>query len=43
MLVQSVLEDRFDVLVGVGLEEERSGTGSLQTFGRIALLQAQDA
>jgi hypothetical protein len=36
LLVQSVLEDGFNVLIGVGLEGQSSGTGSLQTFGGIA-------
>jgi len=38
LLVQSALEDRFDVFVGVSLEDERPATGSLQTFGSIPFL-----
>jgi len=36
LLVQSVLEDGFDVFVGVGLEGQGSGASVLQTFGSIA-------
>lgn len=43
LLVQSALEDGFDVFIGVGLKDESSGTSSLQTFGRVTFLQAEDS
>jgi hypothetical protein len=42
LLVQSVLEDGFDIFVGVGLEGQGSGTSGLQTFGTIPFFQAED-
>ena len=41
MLVQSILEDGFYVLVGVGLEGQGSGTGRFQTLWRIPFPQPQ--
>jgi hypothetical protein len=43
LLIQSVLEDGFYVFIGVGLNEQSSGTGSFETFGSISFFQAQDA
>jgi hypothetical protein len=43
LLVQSVLEDGFDILVGVGLEGQGTGASGLQTFGSVAFFQAEDS
>ncbi len=43
LLVESFFQDGFYVFVGVGLNEERSGTGGLQTLGGVEFAQAHDA
>src|SRR5207253_399508 len=42
-LIEAVVQDGDDALVGAGAEVERAGAGPLEPRGRVALLQAHEA
>src|SRR6266851_5094711 len=42
-LIEAVVQDGHDALVGAGAEVERAGAGPLEARGRVALLQAHEA
>jgi len=43
LLIQSIIEDRFHVLIGIGLKGQGSGTRLLQAFWRIPFPEPEQA